>query len=89
VQDALKLIKIDLFSKKSAKFYGITAVYLFDKKPFMEDLPKLFKLLEDGKIKPVIAARLPLLEARKANELLESGQITGNLVLLSPELLKD
>jgi len=27
------------------------------------------------------------LEARKANELLESGQVTGNVVLLSPELL--
>jgi len=89
VKDALKRIKINLFTKKSAEFYGITAVYLLDKKPFMEDLPKLFKLLEEGKIKPVIAARLPLLEARKANELLESGQVTGNLVLLSPELLKD
>ncbi len=58
-----------------------------DKKPFMEDLPLLFSLLEEGKIKPIIAAQLPLLEARKANELLESGQISGNIVLLTPELL--
>jgi len=88
VKDNLKLIKFNLFTRKSAEFYGITAIYLFDKKPFMDDLPKLFKLLEEDKIKPVIAEKFPLLEARKANELLESGQVTGNLVLLSPELLK-
>ena len=58
-----------------------------DKKPFMQDLPLLFNLLAEGKIKPLITARLPLLEARKANELLESGQVSGNIVLLAPELL--
>lgn len=40
----------------------------------------------DG-ILPIIAARFPLLEAARANELMESGQVTGNIVLLSPELL--
>jgi NADPH:quinone reductase-like Zn-dependent oxidoreductase len=44
------------------------------------------KLLEDGKIKPIIAARFPILEAVKANELLESGRVIGNVVLLAPEL---
>jgi uncharacterized membrane protein len=29
----------------------------------------------------------PILEARRANALLESGQATGNIVLLAPELL--
>lgn len=47
----------------------------------------LFKLLEEGQIKPIIAERFPILEAVKANELLESGKITGNIVLLAPELL--
>jgi NADPH:quinone reductase-like Zn-dependent oxidoreductase len=56
---------------------------------FEPDWTALFKLLEEGQIKPIIAARFPLLEARKANELLESGQVTGNIVLLAPELLKD
>jgi len=88
VKDMFKLIRVGLFSKgKSAEFYGITALYLRDKNPFMEDLPKLFNMLEEGKIKPVIAAKLALLEARKANEMLEAGQVTGNLVLLSPELV--
>jgi NADPH:quinone reductase-like Zn-dependent oxidoreductase len=54
---------------------------------FKEDWNALFKLLEDEKIKPVIAGKYPLLEAVKAYELLESGQVTGNLVLLAPELL--
>jgi len=49
---------------------------------FEEDWQALFKMLEDGRIKPVIAARLPLDEVVKANELLQSGQVTGNLVLL-------
>jgi hypothetical protein len=31
--------------------------------------------------------QLPILEAAKANELLESGQVIGNIVLLAPELL--
>ncbi len=86
VKDLFKRIKVNYLSKgKTAEFYGITALYLWDKNPFMKDLPKLFKLLEEGRIKPVIAARLPILEARKANEMLESGQVTGNVVLLSTE----
>jgi len=36
---------------------------------------------------PIIAGRFPILEARAANELLESGQVVGNVVLLEPELL--
>ena len=88
LQGALKMIWINLQPNgKKVESYGITALYMRDKKPFMEDLPLLFKLLAEGKIKPVITTLLPLLEARKANELLESGQVTGNIVLLAPELL--
>lgn len=47
----------------------------------------LFRLLEEGKLDPVIAARFPILEAASANELLESGQTAGNIVLLAPELM--
>ena len=55
--------------------------------PFKEDWTKLFTLLDEGQINPIIAAKFPILEAAKANELLESGQVTGNVVLLAPELL--
>jgi NADPH:quinone reductase-like Zn-dependent oxidoreductase len=53
----------------------------------MEDWATLFKLLEEGKIKPVIMKKFPVLEAAQANALLESGQVVGNLVLLALELL--
>jgi len=90
MRDMFKLLQINLFAKgKSAEFYGITALYLRDKKPFMDDLPKLFKMLGEGKINPVITAKLPLLEARKSNEMLENGQVIGNIVLLVPELMEN
>jgi NADPH:quinone reductase-like Zn-dependent oxidoreductase len=55
---------------------------------FKEDWAELFKLLREGKIKPIIAAKFPLLEAAKGYELLESRKVTGNIVLLAPEPLK-
>jgi len=88
LQGALKMAFTNLLPNgKSVESYGISALYARDKKPFMEDLQLLFNLLAEGKIKPLISSQLPLLEARKANELLESGQVTGNIVLLTLELL--
>ena len=88
LRDLGKLLRVNLLSMgKSIGFYGITALYKRDKRPFMEDLPKLFKLLEEGRIKPIVTEKFALLEARRANELLESGKVTGNIVLLTPELL--
>lgn len=54
---------------------------------FEPDWNTLFKMLADGQIKPVIEEKFPLLEAARANELLESGKVSGNIVLLAPELL--
>jgi NADPH:quinone reductase-like Zn-dependent oxidoreductase len=69
---------------KSIKGYG---THRGDINLFKEDWTKLFKLLEQGKIKPIIAKKFPILEAAEANALLESGQVIGNIVLLAPELL--
>jgi NADPH:quinone reductase-like Zn-dependent oxidoreductase len=66
--------------------YGTGASKL-NRRPFLEDWATLFRLLAADEIKPVIAARFPILEAAQANALLESGQVTGNSVLLAPELL--
>jgi NADPH2:quinone reductase len=52
---------------------------------FREDLTALFELVGDGKIKPIIAARMPLAEARRAHELLAHGSVTGKIVLLCGE----
>lgn len=49
---------------------------------FREDLTTLFELLRDGEIKPVIAAKLPLEEARKAHEMLAAGSVTGKIILV-------
>lgn len=68
---------------RRSSFYGITALYRKDSTSFKEDLPMLFELLASGKIKPTIAARLPLLDARRANELLEAGGVNGKIVLLA------
>jgi NADPH2:quinone reductase len=49
---------------------------------FREDLIALFDLLQQQKIKPLIAQRLPLAEARQAQELLGKGGVTGKIVLV-------
>lgn len=49
---------------------------------FREDLTALLSLLSQGKIKPIVAARLPLREIRRAHELLGAGGVTGKIVLL-------
>ena len=56
---------------------------------FRQDLSTLFDLLQQQKIKPLIAQRFPLAEARQAQELLGKGGVTGKIVLVrnrsSPE----
>jgi NADPH2:quinone reductase len=49
---------------------------------FRQDLLALFDLLHQQKIKPLIARRLPLAEARQAHELLGKGGVTGKIVLV-------
>jgi len=73
---------------KSGNFYGITATYRKDKGSITEDLLILFSLLKEGKINPIIYQRYPILDAAKANELLESGEVIGKIVLLAPDLME-
>jgi NADPH:quinone reductase-like Zn-dependent oxidoreductase len=49
---------------------------------FRQDLIALFDLLQQQKIKPLIAQRFPLVEARHAHELLGTGGVTGKIVLV-------
>lgn len=49
---------------------------------FQEDFAALLDLLRAGRIHPVVAERLPLSEARRAHELLESSAAKGKLVLV-------
>jgi NADPH:quinone reductase-like Zn-dependent oxidoreductase len=67
---------------RRGRFYGITLLYRRDPEPFRQDLPRLMALLAEGRIKPRIAERLPLLAAREAGERLERGGIEGKIVHL-------
>jgi NADPH:quinone reductase-like Zn-dependent oxidoreductase len=49
---------------------------------FRQDLIALFDLLQQQRIKPLIAQRFPLAEARQAHELLGKGGVTGKIVLV-------
>ena len=49
---------------------------------FREDFGALLQLLREGKIHPVVAERMPLADARRAHELLESSADRGKLVLV-------
>ncbi|HEU5453062.1 MAG TPA: medium chain dehydrogenase/reductase family protein [Terriglobales bacterium] len=49
---------------------------------FRQDLITLLHLLQQDKIKPLIAQRLALVEARRAQELLERGGVIGKIVLM-------
>jgi NADPH2:quinone reductase len=49
---------------------------------FRQDLITLLDLLQQQKIRPLIAQRLPLAEARSAHEMLEKGGVVGKIVLV-------
>jgi NADPH:quinone reductase-like Zn-dependent oxidoreductase len=77
----------DLFSGipqgKKARGYGISVNYKMNRKSVQEDISAVFSLLANGKIKPLIYKRMPILEAAEANRLLESGEVTGKIVLVN------
>ena len=56
---------------------------------FRQDLTTLLGLLEQKKIKPLIAQRFPLAEARQAHELLGKGGVIGKIVLNVSSLESD
>jgi NADPH:quinone reductase-like Zn-dependent oxidoreductase len=50
---------------------------------YRETLAELLDLLAAGSIKPVVAERIPLIEAARAHELLEHGGYAGKVVLVT------
>ncbi|MFI5138348.1 MAG: medium chain dehydrogenase/reductase family protein [Sphingobacteriales bacterium] len=65
------------------KGYGISARYKMNKQSVLKDIAVVLNLLELEKVKPLIFKRMSLLEAAEANRLLESGQVTGKIVLFN------
>ena len=80
----LQLMKIIPYGR-SASFYSIAS--LREKHPdwFSEDLTKLFDLLGQNKIKPVVGKRMSLTEAAMAHELIEKAAVPGKIVLIVSE----
>jgi NADPH:quinone reductase-like Zn-dependent oxidoreductase len=84
-----KTLALDLLPNgRAVKPYGASALLPFNRNPFLEDWAVLFRLLQEGRIRPVISGEFLLLDAARANGLLETGQVVGNLVLVAPELLE-
>lgn len=65
---------------KTLRAYGTSTTFA-NRQPLFYDWAHLYELLAKGAIQPVIHRVLPLHEAAEANAMLESGAVTGNLVL--------
>ncbi len=83
------LIRLQLWNRlpngRSATMYSIGSLRKKHAAWFSEDLIALFGLLEQGKIKPVIAERMPLAEAARAHKLVDQAAVQGKIVLIMSE----
>lgn len=71
--------------KKRIIPYSIQTLKRSEPDMFRQDLITLLDLLKQQKIKPLVAQRFPLAEARPAQELLAKGGVTGKIVLVCSE----
>ncbi len=84
--DFIKLMLWNLLPNgRSTEFFSIVPLRKKHADWFSEDLTRLFDLLAQNKIKPVIAARMPLAEAKRAHELVEKAEVQGKIVLTVAE----
>jgi NADPH2:quinone reductase len=68
--------------KRKFILYSIQTLKRLKPDWFHEDLILLLNLLKQGKIKPIVAARMPLNQAAQAHELLASGSLKGGKIVL-------
>ena len=69
--------------RRRGAFYGITMLYRKNPKPLREDLPKIFALIADKKLDPLVSVDVAAAEARQAMEMLVGGAVEGKIVLTS------
>ncbi|WP_375749151.1 zinc-binding alcohol dehydrogenase family protein [Vibrio sp. HN007] len=75
---------VEHFGKAPTITYSEIYATFFSNFPLVkESMAEIYNLLDEGKIKPVYST-MPLAEASKAHDLLESGQIMGKM-LLTPD----
>jgi len=81
--DWLMMFTMNVVSdKKKFILYSIQTLKRLKPAWFHEDLVLLLDLLKQGKIKPIIGARMSLDHAAKAHELLANGSVKGKIVLI-------
>ena len=81
--DWLMMFTMNVVSdKRKFILYSIQTLKRLEPVWFHEDLILLLNLLEQGKIKPVVAARMPLNQAAQAHGLLAGGSVKGKIVLI-------
>jgi NADPH:quinone reductase len=81
--DWLMMFTMNVVSdKKKFILYSIQTLKRLNPAWFHEDLVLLLDLLKQGKIKPIIGAKMPLDDAAKAHELLANGSAKGKIVLI-------
>jgi len=68
---------------KQSTFYNIVNQRKRYPEEFKEDVATLFAWLKAGKLKPVVAKRLPLTEAEEAHRLIDNALVQGKVVLLN------
>ena len=71
-----------LLGRRRVVPYSIQTLMRLRPALFRQDLMALFDLLQQQKIKPLIAQRIPLSEAGHAHELLGKGGVIGKIVLV-------
>ena len=62
--------------------YSIQTLKRLKPEWFRQDLVALLDLLKEQKLKPIVAERFPLVEARQAQEMLVKGGVVGKIVLV-------
>jgi NADPH2:quinone reductase len=65
--------------------YSIQTLKRLAPEQFRRDLVVLLELLRQRQVAPLVAARLPVAEARRAQELLGKGGVAGKIVLVCNE----
>ena len=73
---------LNYWPNKEVMFYELDPTHAnFDQNAHLQDLRALVDLLNNGLIKPVIAAKFPLEEVKRAHQIFDAGGVAGRLVL--------
>jgi NADPH2:quinone reductase len=72
------------FDRRRVRLYGITATPGTGWRRCCDDQAELFELRRRALVEPLIGARIPLGEARRAHELMDAAAVSGKIVLTCP-----